>query len=284
MKQPWEWDEDDILSLIKEQVKESISLDYKQCDSLGHTDRKKDEISKDVSAFANSAGGTIVYGIIENGHVPVAIDIGYDPNDISKEWLEQVINSRIHRRIDGIRINQVDLPNEQPGKVLYVVYIPQSNRAPHMASDHRFYKRFNFEDEEPWSKPVGLRVFMTNDSPTATEYALVQLFIDSDLKVVQTRGLRQEGESQVTIGEQTVSVQRFRKTLSIPRTLPIWQGVTFSLLDTPLLIALLQEPGDYILIWKAYAPQMPCKSGAYVLSSKGSSVSISELLITDIET
>src|SRR2546428_396521 len=94
-----EWEEADILELIKEGVQESVTLDYKACDALGKSDAKKNELSKDVSAFANSAGGTIVYGVLENGHVPVSIDRGYDPFDISKEWLEQVINSRIQRRI-----------------------------------------------------------------------------------------------------------------------------------------------------------------------------------------
>ena len=67
------------------------------------------EISKDVSAFANSAGGTLVYGMIEDRHVPTAIDNGFNPSEITMEWLEQVINSRIHRRIDGVRINQIEL-------------------------------------------------------------------------------------------------------------------------------------------------------------------------------
>lgn len=143
MKRPWEWDEDDLLKLISMSEKESIELDYKACDALAQTDGKKNEISKDISAYANSAGGAIVYGIVENGHVPIRLDVGFDPTLISKEWLEQVINSRIHRRIDGIKINQVELAQSAPGKVAYVVYVPQSSRAPHQAADKRFYKRFN---------------------------------------------------------------------------------------------------------------------------------------------
>jgi predicted HTH transcriptional regulator len=65
MKQPWEWDEDDLLALIANGAKESVELDYKACDALVQTDGKKNEVSKDVSAFANSAGGTIVYGMVE---------------------------------------------------------------------------------------------------------------------------------------------------------------------------------------------------------------------------
>lgn len=80
-------------------VQESLELDYKQSAALERTDVRKNELSKDVSAFANSAGGTILYGMKENGRIPIALDSGCDPNEISKEWIEQVINSRIQRRI-----------------------------------------------------------------------------------------------------------------------------------------------------------------------------------------
>jgi len=135
MKPPWEWEEDNLLDLIKAGIQESIDLDYKRSAALGNTDGKKNEISKDVSAFANSAGGTIVYGMIENKHVPTELDSGYDPKEISKEWLEQVINSRIQRRIDGVRVKQINLRTQSPGRVVYSVHIPQSLRAPHQAAD-----------------------------------------------------------------------------------------------------------------------------------------------------
>lgn len=53
-----------------------------------------------------------------------------------------MINSNIQRKIDGIRINPVGL---KTGKCIYVVSIPQSLRAPHMAKDNKYYKRFNFQ-------------------------------------------------------------------------------------------------------------------------------------------
>jgi hypothetical protein len=146
VKSPWEWTEADLLEFVRTQLQESIDLDYKACDALQNTDGKKNEVSKDVSAFANSAGGTIVYGIKEDqNHVAIALDEGYDPADIRKEWLEQVINSRIQPRIDGLRINQVSLDQTNPGRVAYVVHAPQSLRAPHQASDHRYYRRYNFQ-------------------------------------------------------------------------------------------------------------------------------------------
>jgi len=83
--------------------------------------------------------------VVETNHLPTAIDIGYDPTDITREWLEQVINSTIQRRIDGIRIKQIELKNSNPGRVIYMVDIPQSKYAPHMAIDHIFYKRYNYQ-------------------------------------------------------------------------------------------------------------------------------------------
>src|ERR1051326_6068320 len=146
MKPAWEWTETYLNELIVMGVRESLTLDYKRCDALQRKDGKIREISKDVSAFANYAGGTIVYGIIEDKNVPTGFDDGLDPaGDINKEWLEQVITSNIQQRIDGVRIHVVDLPTSKPSRSALIVFVPQSKRAPHMANDYRYYKRYNFE-------------------------------------------------------------------------------------------------------------------------------------------
>jgi predicted HTH transcriptional regulator len=102
MKEPWQWVEEDLDALVVGGVQESLTLDYKSSASLDPrrpAEDKKRELSKDVSAFANSAGGTLVYGVAEENHLPVAIDTGLDPFEVRREWLEQVINSSIQRRI-----------------------------------------------------------------------------------------------------------------------------------------------------------------------------------------
>ena len=65
MKSPWEWEEEDLQQLIKTETKEHLGLDYKASASLRNNDTDENEISKDVSAFANSAGGIIIYGILK---------------------------------------------------------------------------------------------------------------------------------------------------------------------------------------------------------------------------
>lgn len=134
----------DLERLIEEQLQESFSLDYKRSDALSKSDnRKKDELAKDVSAFANSAGGQLIYGIEEDGHVPTRIDDGVNISDITKEWIEQVLSTTVQPKIDGLRIQQILLSE---GRAAYVITIPQAtSRAPHQARDKRYYRRYNFE-------------------------------------------------------------------------------------------------------------------------------------------
>lgn len=135
--------EEDIKQLISLKVEESIHLDFKQTDSLGKNDKRKSELTKDVSAFANSAGGFIVYGLIEKNHVADSFSF-IDGNEITKEWIEQVIQTGIQRKIEGLKITPVRFDNDIE-KSIYVIRIPESSLAPHMTSDKRFYKRYNFE-------------------------------------------------------------------------------------------------------------------------------------------
>jgi len=146
MKPSWEWTEDDLLSMKADQIEESLSLEFKRSEALGRSDRHKRELSKDISAFANSAGGDIVYGVAEAGKPPSRfgdIDEGIDPAIISPEWVEQVLNSNIQPKIEGSRVHSIELTTSSPGRYAYVVHIPMSYKA-HQASDKRYYKRSNY--------------------------------------------------------------------------------------------------------------------------------------------
>lgn len=147
-KEPRQWNITDVQRLIDEKEKESAYLEYKACDALiRNSDSKKNEMSKDVSAFANAGGGTIIYGVNEENGFPVAIDEGFNPKEIDKEWLDQVISSRIRRKIEDVKIHEIQLDNSKANRVIYVVYVPQSRRAPHQAWDKKFYTRRNSRSE-----------------------------------------------------------------------------------------------------------------------------------------
>src|SRR5664280_351246 len=133
--------EQDLRTLIELGAEESINLEFKSTDSLGQTNTQKAEIAKDVSAFANSAGGIIIYGVNEVNHKADS----FSPirgSELTKEWLEQVIQSRIQRKIEDLLIIPIRL-GQNIEESIYIVKIPESPLAPHMTSDKKFYKRYN---------------------------------------------------------------------------------------------------------------------------------------------
>lgn len=132
---------DDIESLISNEVEENVHLDYKAAGALAKDDKKRTEITKDVSAFANSDGGIIVYGIAEKDHRPKEIS-PVDGRAFTKEWLENVIQL-IQPKIEGLKIYPIRVDDLE--KSIYIVQIPRSDNAPHMANDRRYYKRINFQ-------------------------------------------------------------------------------------------------------------------------------------------
>jgi hypothetical protein len=205
---------EDLQRLVDEEIQESLTLDYKASPSLARDDKPRDELCKDVSAFANAAGGQIIYGIVEKDRKPVKVD---DGSDLSREWIEQVIDSRVQPRLDGLVITPVPVGS---GRHAYVLTIPQaSGRAPHQAPDKKYYKRQNFQSvpmedyeirdalrrattpelyvelsfatgeraqvefvhQSERSKPITLSVIVRNRSSQPAYYALVQVGIDADL-------------------------------------------------------------------------------------------------------
>lgn len=144
--------------MLARQEPESLHLDYKARDALpvtSLTSREKlaEGISKDVSAFLNSDGGTIIYGVRETvegkQRLPVSsfdpqLD-GYGPNEMSKEDLENLITSNIQFRPgpDLYCITVVKMNN----RYVLVVDIAKSFQGAFQAKDKRYYKRFNFKAE-----------------------------------------------------------------------------------------------------------------------------------------
>lgn len=137
------YDHQFLQSLIDNEIEESIHIEFKSKGALSKKDSHKKEVSKDISAFANSDGGILVYGIEEVNHK--AHRFSYiDGNEFTKEWLEQIISTTVQRKIPNLKI----FPIRNKGKIsetIYIVQVPSSIESPHISRDKRFYKRFNFE-------------------------------------------------------------------------------------------------------------------------------------------
>jgi predicted HTH transcriptional regulator len=129
----------DLEKLIRDQVQESVHLDYKQSEALS-VQRKPTEIVKDVSSFANSDGGVLIYGIVEKDHLPVRIDDGSDHADITRERIEQLLLSNIQPRV-AFEVAQIPLSADRS---VFAVRVLRSTRVHQNSVDKKYYKRFNF--------------------------------------------------------------------------------------------------------------------------------------------
>jgi predicted HTH transcriptional regulator len=58
-----------VARLIEQEVYERKTLDYKR-DLPGGTDQEKKEFLADVSSFANTEGGELIFGVIEAAGAP----------------------------------------------------------------------------------------------------------------------------------------------------------------------------------------------------------------------
>ena len=184
---PRNWTEAKLQNFITSEIEESLTLEYKAAEALDRVETKKKEITKDVSAMANSAGGVIVYGISEFGelekrHLPEKIT-PVDRRNYPREWVEQIIQA-IRPRIDGIVIHSVNLSSGE-NDTAYVIEIPQSNTA-HQASDHRYYKRFNFQ-AVPMEDYEVRDVMFREQTPDIDLKFLIEITPDAQNIVVQAR-------------------------------------------------------------------------------------------------
>ncbi len=109
-------------------------------------------LSKQISAFANGAGGRIFIGIDDNGRpdggVPVDLKSGG-----TRSWLEDIVHQLVDPRLSRFNVFEVagtGRAGVDLGRAVYVIEIPRSEDAPHQARDHRYYLRIAGK-----SRPMG---------------------------------------------------------------------------------------------------------------------------------
>jgi hypothetical protein len=128
--------------LIDESVPEGRDIEYKR-ETYGNADKDHGECLADISSFANTAGGDIIFGMpttvgVPTGFAPLRIDV-----DAEILRLENMARSGLQPRIFGLASRIV--PITGGGSVL-LVRIPRSYNQPHRiirqgSGNHRFFAR-----------------------------------------------------------------------------------------------------------------------------------------------
>lgn len=139
--------EQDIQALIDTQIDaqkaERKTVEYKQ-GLPGGTDNDKKEFLADVSSFANTAGGNLLFGIEEQAGIPIKITgIQLDDVDAHKLRLESMLRDGIAPRMPGVDVQPVALASK-PDHYIFIVRVQKSWLLPHRVifKDHgHFYAR-----------------------------------------------------------------------------------------------------------------------------------------------
>ena len=130
---------DDIDNLVNiRQEREGYQLDFKT--EIGNPDKAKKEISKDITSFANSGGGYLIFGVDKFYNIVGTSKI-IQNRDVD-EWLNQVLSSNIEPSIFYFDPKIIPIPESD--KVVVVIYIPESTKKPHIVTEwNNYFIRIN---------------------------------------------------------------------------------------------------------------------------------------------
>lgn len=114
-------------------------------------------LSRQVSAFANGAGGRLFLGLDDQGRIDGGVPVDLKGGG-TRAWLEDVIPSTVDPPLRKFNVYEVLPGRPQPGRrsliqsgcAVYVIDIAGSEDAPHQALDHRYYLRIAGK-----SRPMG---------------------------------------------------------------------------------------------------------------------------------
>ena len=112
-------------------------------------------MSKQISAFANGAGGRIFLGLDDGGRVDGGVRVDLKGGG-TRAWFEDVIPSAVDPPLRSFNVFEVGHPGPgvqtriHPDHAVYVLHIPPSEDAPHQAVDRRYYLRIAGK-----SRPMG---------------------------------------------------------------------------------------------------------------------------------
>lgn len=304
MKDVREWGESYILSLPPGEhdwveFKGSALLDL----SLPSVDENRvlEELSKQLSAFSNTGGGTLVYGVADRGGRR-SVDCGgvsLRVKNGTKEWLEDVIPRLVELELRKFNVYVVESAGEAssitPGKGLVLIEIPDSIAAPHQARDQRYYARVGGK-----SRPIGhrmvldilgrgkypaltasffivrgdqglpeLRVTCRNAGQVLARYVNGWVTVPREMALAKLDG----DDPRYFFANTLEDVVGFMRTdtashpFSITRYEPVLPGLSFTRKVAHLLSRKreMEEYGEKTITWKIHADNAPVREGSLAI-------------------
>ncbi|OGL45525.1 MAG: hypothetical protein A2161_05030 [Candidatus Schekmanbacteria bacterium RBG_13_48_7] len=178
-KQPWEWDEEDIKKFKGQH--ESKKLEFKSSAIQNNNYEKlKKMLTKAVSAFANTEGGTLIIGIKElkkdKHRMAGDIDDGFDPEKYSPETLQRMITHNMNELPQGLRFKAIYLSKVKEN-FAFIIHVPKGDSA-YQASDYIYYERHEYESVPMSDRGVKL-LFMQQKGPRANVFLIGEKYLSA---------------------------------------------------------------------------------------------------------
>jgi hypothetical protein len=125
--------EADIRSLIADRVQEGPHLDFKRDLPAAWDGSAKHELLADVTAFANSGGGDIIYGLDENDAAEASAVCPQVLGSVDQEVrrLQDFLLNLAEPRLPGVQVQAVQVTEGEKVGYALVIRVPQSWAAPH---------------------------------------------------------------------------------------------------------------------------------------------------------
>lgn len=125
--------ESDLRRLIEDRIQEGGHLDFKRDLPSAWDGSAKHELLADVTAFANSGGGDIVYGIAENEAAEASAICPQVLSSVDQEIrrLQDFLLNLAEPRIPGVQVHALGVSEGTVTGHALVIRVPQSWAAPH---------------------------------------------------------------------------------------------------------------------------------------------------------
>lgn len=133
-----------IEQIVADQMREGPHVDFKRDLPTAWNEAAKHEFLADVTAFANSGGGDLIFGIEEDGQAQASRVIPQAIANVDQEIrrLQDFMLNLAEPRLPGVRIHAVQVSVAGTDGYVLVVRIPQSWAGPHrVRTNHHFFIR-----------------------------------------------------------------------------------------------------------------------------------------------
>ena len=162
-----DWDRSTLQGLIDEKVEESYRLDYKRLLSL-ETPAQRAEAAKDVSSFANTSGGRLVIGMVEEKQDGLNVQVSLQP------FTDPSIKDRLVDALYSYCVPNVHVDHrliEVDGGFCMALEIPESVAPVFVAArgHNRYYKRYDTKSAPMHEQDVQVRYQRYLASRTAVD-------------------------------------------------------------------------------------------------------------------